>query len=121
MTLDAGFTGTGTISTAPDGKILLNNGATANEIEGLEPNNQGTIVVTGAFDNSGQTLDITSGTVEFQNTLTNTGGSIVVDGGTLRAGRWPDWRGRARSRPGRRAALSSPAPVICRTIDAGNP
>jgi hypothetical protein len=82
LRLDAGFTGGGTISIGPNGTVLLPNGASPAEIETLEATSQGDIAVNGGFDNTNQTLAVTSGTVEFQNALVNTG-SITVTGATL--------------------------------------
>ncbi|HEY1411959.1 MAG TPA: hypothetical protein VGF36_07450, partial [Rhodopila sp.] len=76
-------TGGGTLATAPGGTILLPNGATVAQIEALETTNQGIIAINGPFSDTGQTLQVTNGTVEFQNILTNTG-SILVDAGTLK-------------------------------------
>jgi hypothetical protein len=83
LQLDGGVTGSGTLATAAGGTILLPNGASIGQIEALEATNQGTIAVNGTFSDAGQTLQVTGGTVEFQNTLTNTG-SIVIDAGTLK-------------------------------------
>ena len=82
LRLDAGYSDLGSISIAPSGTVLLPNGATVAEIEALEANNEGTIAVNGPFDDTGQTLTVGSGTVLFQNTMTNNG-TVVVNGATL--------------------------------------